>query len=200
MRQDVKTWWKLLWSTHWSVHCGNIFPATMWRANHHICSSTTHKHTFINSTLKSDMKTNMLICWHPVVGRWCMRLGEEAGRLTTATGAVGPAASLWVTAHRLCLCMKLFIVWICGNVWPDRFECVSLNMSVNFCVCVCYCRSISAAHSILVSLSWSKPSICHKSQGKDSRYRHISGHIGVCCQPTNPHSLPLRSFTGFSFL
>lgn len=200
MRQDVKTWWKLLWSTHWSVHCGNIFPATMWRANHHICSSTTHKHTFINSTLKSDMKTNMLICWHAVVGRWCTRLGEEAGRLTTATGAVGPAASLWVTAHRLCLCMKLFIVWICGNVWPDRFECVSLNMSVNFCVCVCYCRSISAAHSILVSLSWSKPSICHKSQGKDSRYRHISGHIGVCCQPANPHSLPLRSFTGFSFL
>lgn len=208
MRQDVKTWWKLIWSTHWSVHCGNIFPATMWRANHHICSSTTHKHTFINSTLKSDMKTK---CWSadtPSLGGdvrgWVRRQADVCfsrwWQLTTATGAVGPAASLWVTAHRLCLCMKLFIVWICGNVWPDRFECVSLNMSVNFCVCVCYCRSISAAHSILVSLSWSKPSICHKSQGKDSRYRHISGHIGACCQPTNPHSLPLRSFTGFSFL
>lgn len=199
MRQDVKTWWKLIWSTHWSVHCGNIFPATMWRANHHICSSTTHKHTFINSTLKSDMKTNMLICWHPVVGRWCTRLGEEAGRLTTATGAVGPAASLWVTAHRLCLCMKLFIVWICGNVWPDLSVCPWICLWISVCVFV-----LAAASALPIqSLSpWAE--VNHLSAIKVKERTAVTDtsqdtSVSAVSLQTHTHSLYAHSLASPSF-
>ena len=131
-------------------------------------------------------------------------------QLTTATGAFTPAASLWVIAHqlRMCVCTHVCkIRWVWARLWATckkcdfihgaQYMCLHVYLLWHECVpacvcvismCVCYCCSSCSAHSIPVALGWNKTTLSPIKVKKKERRRAVS--LAIRLQVSEPHFLP----------